>query len=70
MAEGWLTGWKSISAYVGLHVHTCKKYKKRYSFPVKYLPGGTPVCLPYELDQWIVAFNKSKYGKRLSQNKK
>ena len=60
MSDGWLTGWKEISAYVGLHIKTCKRYKKKYSLPVSYLPGGTPVCLPAELDEWLKAFNVLK----------
>ncbi len=67
MADGWLTGWKEIARYVGLHVRTCRRYKKRYAFPVKYLPGGTPVCLPPELDAWITAFNEIKYGKKINR---
>lgn len=60
MNEGWLTGWKEIAAYIGLHINTCKKYRKKYSMPVRYLPGGTPACLPYELDQWLIAFDEIK----------
>jgi hypothetical protein len=66
MAEGWLTGWKEISQYVGLHIRTCKRYKKKYSLPVKHLPGGTPVSLPYELDQWLINFDDLKKKQTLS----
>jgi hypothetical protein len=60
MSEGWLTGWKEIANHVGLHIRTCKRYKKKYSLPVHYLPGGTPVSLPYELDEWLIAFSDLK----------
>lgn len=60
MADGWLTGWKTIAAHVGLHINTCKKYRKKYSMPVHYLPGGTPACLPLELDEWLRAFSRLK----------
>lgn len=58
--DGWLTGWKEIAKYCGLHERTCRRYKKKYSFPVKHLPGGTPVALHYELDQWLIAFTEIK----------
>lgn len=60
MADGWLTGWKEIAAYCKLHEKTCKRYKKKYSLPVHYLPGGTPTSLPYELDQWLISFHEIK----------
>ena len=60
MINGWLTGWKAIAEYVGLHVQTCKRYKKRYSMPISYLPGGTPVAIPYELDEWLISLRKLK----------
>lgn len=60
MAEGWLTGWKEIAAYIGLSIKTCKRYKKKYSLPVRSLPGGKPVALPLELDHWLIAFNELK----------
>ena len=63
MAEGWLTGWKDIAKYIGLHPRTCKRYKKKYSLPVRYLPGGTPVSLPLELDQWLIHFSAIKNKK-------
>ena len=63
MAEGWLTGWKDIAAYVGLHIRTCKRYKKKYSLPVRSLPAdkrGKPIALKYELDQWLIDFSNIK----------
>jgi hypothetical protein len=58
--EGWLTGWKAIAQYTGLSIDTCKSYTKRYSLPVKHLPGGKPVALPYELDQYLITFDTDK----------
>jgi len=66
MVKGWLTGWKEISKYAGVCVMTCKRYRKKYSMPVNYLPGGTPVSIPQELDQWLIQFNEIKNR----QNKK
>ena len=57
MAEGWLTGWKDIARYIGLSIATCKRYRKKHQLPVHYMPGGTPVALPHELDQWLINFN-------------
>jgi len=57
MAEGWLTGWKEIGKYIGLSIDTCKRYRKKYSLPARYTPGGTPVAIPYELDQWLINFS-------------
>jgi hypothetical protein len=60
MAEGWLTGWKEIAAYIGLSVRTCKRYKKKYSLPIRSLPGGKPAALPMELDDRLITFNDLK----------
>jgi hypothetical protein len=62
MADGWLTGWKTIAAYMGRSIQTCKKWKKHYSLPIKYPPGGTPTALPLELDEWLSNFDKIKRG--------
>jgi len=56
--HGWLTGWKAIASYVGVHIDTAKKYKKEFSMPVHYLPGGTPMCLPREIDIWAIEYSK------------
>lgn len=53
--EGFLTGWKAISAFLGVSVQTAKKYFKRYHMPVCRLPGGTPVAMPHELRIWVGA---------------
>lgn len=60
MTEGWLTGWKMISRYVGLHKRTCQRYTKRYKMPVNFLPGGTPVAVSMELDEWLRVFSNIK----------
>jgi transposase len=60
MADGWLTGWKAIAKHIGLCERTCKRYKKKYSLPVKKLPGGKPSALPGELNQWLINFDKLK----------
>ena len=54
---GWLTGWKAIAGYMGLSVKTCKVWRKEYGLPVRSLPGGKPVCLPGELDLWLVNYD-------------
>jgi len=62
MAEGWLTGWKEIAKYIGCHARTAKRYKKKYSLPVRRSPGGKPVSLQYELDQWLINYDNIKKG--------
>jgi hypothetical protein len=65
MADGLLTGWKAIAEFMGLHINTCKKYRKKYSMPVYYLPGGTPASIPQQLQEWLIAFSELK-AKRVS----
>jgi predicted DNA-binding transcriptional regulator AlpA len=60
MAEGWLTGWKEISKYIGVSKDTCKRYIKQYSLPIKRRPGGRPSAIPYEVDNWLIEFDKLK----------
>lgn len=64
MADGWLTGWKQISDYTQLSKSTCKRYRKKYSMPVNYLPGGDVVALPLELDLWLTNFTKIKSNQK------
>ena len=64
MADGWLTGWKQIGEYTQLSKSTCKRYRKKYSMPVNYLPGGDPVALPLELNLWLENFNKIKLASK------
>ena len=51
--EGFLTGWKSIAAFLGVSIDTAKRYTKKYHCPVYRLPGGTPSAMPHELRTWL-----------------
>jgi hypothetical protein len=64
MPEGWLTGWKDIAKYVGLSTRTCQRYERAYSFPVYFLPGGSPVALPFEIDQWLLESSRIERRKK------
>jgi len=60
MTDGWLAGWKEIAAYIGKSIKTAKRWRQRYSMPVRYDPGGNPVCIKPELDRWLVLFSEKK----------
>lgn len=58
LGEGWLSGWKAIAKYINRAIRTAKRYHKKYGMPVRRLPGKRPVALPYELDLWLIEFDK------------
>ena len=57
MNGAWLRGWKMISAYMSCSVKTAKKYYKRYHLTVRRGPGGMPIALKDEVDQWLREFD-------------
>ncbi len=60
--SGWLGGWKAIRMYCGnVSEGTAKNWLRLYGLPVRRLPGGTPVCLPSELDCWLVRFDDKRH---------
>lgn len=60
MTQGWKTGWKEIAKYIGRSVKTAKLYHYKYSLPVKRLPGNCPAIIPYEVDLWLINFDRRK----------
>lgn len=58
--EGWLTGWKAIANYIGVHWQTARDWHKNYNFPVLRLPDNSPTQLPEIIDAWIEEFNNIK----------
>jgi hypothetical protein len=70
MADGWLTGWKEIAAYVGYSDQTAKRWKKYNFMPVRYSPGGRPCCLTTELDKWLIKYNEKEKKKKKKKKKK
>ena len=58
----WLTGWKAIEEYTGLTVEEiqilAELKRGGIKLPVRELPGGKPMCIPRELDEWL---SKQKY---------
>jgi len=51
--EGFLNGWKEISAFLGVHSNTAKKWFSLYNLPIHTLPTGHIAALPHELRLWL-----------------
>lgn len=64
MTEGWLSGWKAIANYINYHIDTAKTYAKEYGMPVHKSPGGGVTAITYELDQWLIGYNKAEKRKK------
>ena len=65
--RGWLTGWKAIADYMGMHSETAKYYALRDGMPIKRTPAGRPVSTPELLDDWVArqpAWKTKKAEKR------
>ena len=67
MQNGWLTGWKDIAKYIGRCTKTAQMYARTYHMPVRHLPGAVQ-ALPYEIDQWLIEFDKIKKKKRKNKS--
>lgn len=68
----WLTGWKQISKYIGVHIRTAKHYHYEHKMPVHKTPGqvsSSVVALPAQLDQWLIAYSKLR-NNFIEQSKK
>lgn len=59
---GWLVGWKTISKYLGVSIPTAWKYMNKFSLPI-YRNYGMVKALPYEIDSWLIAFNRRRKKK-------
>jgi len=62
-ASPWLKGWKSIAAYMGVHVRTAKHYHYQHKMPIHKMPGqasASVIALPAQLDQWLIAYSKQR----------
>jgi len=57
MTEPWLTGWKDISAYIGVCERTAMRYTDDYGMPVRRLPSGKVTMLRTEANQWRLKYN-------------
>lgn len=56
---GWLTGWKAIMRYVdNYNYKTIMRWTKKYSFPLHRTPENKPTALTYEVDKWLIEYNK------------
>ncbi len=53
MRPGWLYGWKDIADYVGCDVSTVKRYATNCKLPIRRLPTGKPVAIPFQIDKWL-----------------
>ena len=58
--EGWLTGWKAIAKYLGVHEETAMRWAKEEGMPVFDAPGGLKVAISELLDRWLIKSNKKK----------
>lgn len=58
--DGWLYGWKAIAGHCAVTVKTAIKYYKETGMPVRRGPSNKPIALAYELNRWLVSFDKKK----------
>jgi hypothetical protein len=58
--EGWMKPDQICSYVGGITWKTIKKWHKKFSFPIRYLPGGIPRALQSEIDLWIINFDEIK----------
>lgn len=63
MTDGWLTGWKQISAYVGVCIKTAQAYHTDFGMPVRRGPNRNPFALKGELDQWLIEYDERRKKK-------
>ena len=64
MAEGWITGWRNIAAYMGVSLRTAQKRFYQFSLPIRRPAGCKVAALKSEIDTWLV-----EYAKRTDSNK-
>lgn len=55
---GFLTGWKAIGAHFGVSARTVQRWHSRYDMPVLRTLEGRPTNTPYELSNWLTAYNR------------
>ena len=71
-ASPWLKGWKSIAAYMGVHVRTAKHYHYQHKMPIHKMPGqasASVIALPAQLDLWLITYSKLR-NNFIEQSKK
>ena len=56
----WLTGWKAIGKHIGKSAKTAQRYARK-GMPFFRDPGGRPVSLPWQLNEWLVEMNQDHY---------
>jgi len=63
--QPWLRGWKAIAQYCGgMSVECAESLHKNYGMPVLEMPNGDRVAIPYELDMWLLNYQKLKPSKK------
>lgn len=60
IVKKWAMGWKQIGFYLDRSAQTAKRYHKRYGMPVRRDPGGRPIALLSEIDEWLLGFGEKK----------
>ena len=59
----WLTGWKSIAEYLGVHPRTALRYHEEGGMPVRPAGPWGGVCAHRdEIDKWRLKLGKEKAG--------
>lgn len=56
--ENWLVGWREIGKHIGKSAKTAHRWA-RQGMPFFRDPGGRPIALPWQIDQWIRRINQS-----------
>jgi len=64
MTPGFITGWKSIAAHIGVGTErTARNWMRKYGLPVYYMPNGRPALDPLEYEAWLKQLKFSKANK-------
>ena len=67
--EKWLVGWKAIGKYIGKSAKTAQRYGKKHRMPFLKNAGKRSVALPWQIDKWILRFNKRFYDGKIWTDK-
>lgn len=62
MTDGWITGKEDLLEYCkkkfGFHSWQSVRYwRKKYKFPVRYLPNGVPYIIQTEIIVWAAKYD-------------
>ena len=66
--DQWLTGWQEIGKYLGKSSRTVQRYA-RIGMPFLRDPGGRPMAMKSQLDEYILDMNQRNYNNKNWQDK-